>query len=401
MNSRFAILTIVLFLYIFSISSCKRKSSTAEPKLTDTLEESNLIPDEPENIKETHNTITQVPDTIIGDTVWVHPYTTKLWVDTIEAKGYKAILSVRVDTNDYIIDTIETSQGGRITVGFNHLYKIEFICENNKWFSVEFNKKDQLESLIGGTDFWLQSNLDVFHRLVYNKEFGKFIVEFNINPRYNYGSDYYFVFDTLGNIDYTGTVGSWGGGDTDGSPFLTTDELDYITSFEFFNFKGDTAISISEFSSLAELKTFGKSISTFHWLYAMRYLSKNNFLLVYNREGNEPEFNALVINTDTIIIGRFKYYGLSGEMDAMLLFKYVEKLKKYFLFDTERGKLICINEANPAMIKETDLESMLEADGDTMSLIKYTLIDFDTFGSYRFFKAQNDTNFYFDIEKFE
>jgi hypothetical protein len=401
MSSRFVILTIITFVYIFSNSSCKRKNLPAGPNVPDSLEETNLIPEPPENIKEFSVTDTELHDTIIGDTIWVHPYTKNLWTDTIEAKGYKAIFSVRVDTNDFIIDTVETSQGGRIAVGYNHLYKMEFFHKNKSWFSVEFNKKDQLEQLIGGTDFWLQSNLDVFHRLVYNKDFGKFIVEFNINPSYNYGSDYYFVFDTLGNINYTGTIGSWGGGNTDGVPFLTTDGMDYITCFEIFNFKRDTAVSISEFSSLAEIKTSGKSASVFQWLYATRDLTKNNFLLIYNREGNDPEYNALILSTDTVVVGKFKYYGLLGEMDAMLLYKYVEKLKKYFLYDTERGKLICINEANPGIIKEISLESMYEVDGDTMSLTKFTLIDFDTFGSYRFYKAQNDTNYYFDIEKFE
>jgi hypothetical protein len=401
MSSRFVIFSIFTFLYLFTGSSCKSKTSTNITNNTDTLEESNLLPNEPENIKEVIVPAIEIPDTIIGDTVWVFPYNNSLWSDTFETPEYKAFLTVKVDTTDYIIDTVATTQGGRITIGFNHQYMMEFVRNNKTWFTVKFNKKDNLGSLIGGTDFWLQSNLDVFHRLVYNKEFGKFIVEFNINPMYNYGADFYFVFDTLGNINYTGTAGSWGGGDTDGFPFLTVDNIDYVTCFEIFNFKSDTAVSISEFSSLAELKTYGKTISTFHWLYAVRYLSKSNFLLIYNREGNEPEYNAIVVTTDTVIASKFKYYGLLGEMDAMLLFKYDERFKKYYLYDTERGKLIRINEANPSVIKEISLESMFEVDGDTMSSVKYSLIDFEAFGSYRFYKAQNDTTYYFDIEKLD
>ena len=133
----------------------------------------------------------------------------------------------------------------------------------------------------------------------------------------------------------------------------------------------------------------------------MRYLTKNNFLLVFNREGNEPENNALILNTDTIILNKFKYYGMVGDMDAMLLFKYDEKLKKYFIFDTEREKLICINETDLSVIKEIGLESMSEVNGDTMPSNKYSQISFDSFGNYRFFKAQNDTIYYFDIEELE
>lgn len=338
------------------------------------------------------------PDTLLGDTIWFFPSTTRNWNDSIEAKGYKAQINVYIDTTDLIVDTIRTSLGGKISIGFNHYYTLNFYHGNRLWFQSKFNKKQHLEKLIGGTDFWLTSNLDVIQRLIYNKNHGKFIVEFNINSGFQSGPIYYIVIDTSGVIDYTGTSVSWGGSGPDGTPFLTSDNNSFITCYEIFNFNKDTSIGISDFANLAETKTYGTSSSYFHWLYAMRPLSKNSFLLVFSREDDNPEYNAVVLNTDTTIIGHFKYYGTLEEMDAVLLFQYADKLKKYYLFDAERETLISIDENKPFEIKEIDVHSMKQVNSDTMSETKYQLLKFEAFGNYTFYCLPDDTTYYYKYE---
>lgn len=401
MSNRFIIYFISTILTIYFVSSCRGKTSVIETKIVDSLEESILIYDKTGTYKRSNVQSREYPDTLLGDTIWFLPSTAKSWNDSIEAKGYKAFINVTIDTNDLIIDTILTSLGGKIAIGYNHYYTLNFSRRDQSWFQTVFNKKQHLEKLIGGTDFWLNSNLDVIQRLVYNKTFGKFIVEFNINPGYQYGPVYYIIIDTTGTIDYTGTAGSWGGSGPDGLPFLTSDNNSFVTCFEIFNFEKDTSLGIADFASIAESKTFGTSSSFFHWLYAMRPLSRNNFLLVFSREDQNPEYNAIILNTDTTIVGHFKYYGTMEEMDAMLLFQYAEKLKKYFLFDIEREMLISIDENKLHEIKEVALHSMQQVDGDTMTESKYQLIKFEVFGKYTFYSSSNDTTIYYDFDGLE
>jgi hypothetical protein len=392
----FSILTFILLTLLLG---CKGKNTSFNEVLSEYSDDTNTPPGKTGGnsygIKFNH----EYPDTILGDTIWFLPSTSNNWNDSIEAKGYKALINVYIDTNDFIIDTIKTSLGSKIAVGYNHFYTLNFSRQDQPWFQAEFNKKQHLESLIGGTDFWLNSNLDVIQRLVYNKTYDKFIVEFNVNPGYHYGPVYYIVFDTTGAINYTGTAGSWGGSGPDGVPFLTSDNNSFITCFEIFNFEQDTSLGIAEFASLAEMKTYGTSSSFYHWLYAMRPLSKNNFLLVFSREDENPEFNAVILNTDTTIVGHFKYYGMMDEMDAMLLFQYNERLKEYFLFDIEREMLISINENKSYETKEIALNSMQQVNGDTMINSKFESIKFEVFGKYTFFSSPHDTTIFYDFER--
>jgi hypothetical protein len=388
---------IILSLVLTIVVGCKGKNTPKTIEEISFQEDTNFEQLEPKSTKHHFQIEKEFPDTLLGDTIWFLPSTSLVWKDSIDTKGYKAFIDVFIDTTDYIIDTIKTAAGGKIAVGFNHHYTLNFMHGEHPWFQASFNKKNNLEKLIGGTDFWLNSNLDVIQHLIYNKLYGKFIVEFNINPGYQYGPVYYIIIDTTGTIEYTGTSGSWGGSGPDGKPFLTADNNSFVTCFEIFNFRKDTSLGIAEYASLAETKTFGTSSAYYHWLYAMRPLSRNNFLLIFNREDEKPEYNAIILNTDTTIVGHFRYYGTMEEMDAVLLFQYVEKLKKYFLFDYERETLIIISENKPYDIKETSLKAMQKVKGDTMANSKFQSIKFEIFGKYTFYSVPNDTTIYYDF----
>lgn len=340
-------------------------------------------------------------DSISNDTIRAYHYLHKVWTDSVITKEYKAIFIVKVDSFDPIVDTIRSLKGNRITIGYNHNYMLSFSKNNKPWFTVSFNKKKDLESLIGGTDYWLESNLDVFRRLVYNEKYKKFIIEFEINPMFNFGSDYYFVFDTQGKIEHIGTAGSWGGENPDGIPFITDDYTSYITCFEVYNFKNNTAMPLSEFVASAEYKKFGITSSDYKWLHGLRNLSKNNFLVVFNRTDSLPDYNALIINTDTVLINRFKYYGLMEEMNAEFLFQHDTLNNLDYIYDSDRESLISIDEKNPTSIKEYNVSDMIKVKGDTMKSYKFTMISFEVFGNYKFYKSQNDSEFYCDIDKLE
>jgi hypothetical protein len=395
-------LSTLLLGFVVILFACK-----SNPGSTGKIEETRKIdtfsqPKETFSKKRPKNNSGQtISDSIYGDTIWIYPYRMNYWTDTVTTEDYQAVFTVRVDTTDYIIDTIESPKGSRIAVGYNHYYTLTFSKKNKPWFTVSFNKKKDIESLIGGTDFWLESNLDVFRRLVYNEKYKKFVVEFDINPLNNFGSVYYFVFDTQGKIDYTGTAYTWGGSDPDGISFLTGDNKAYVTCYEIYVFESNTSVAISDFASMADFKTFGIMKSDYRWLHGLRNLSNNSFLAVFNRNDFYPEYNALIMNTDTIIINRFKYYGLMEDMDAILLFKYDALLRRFYLYDTDREKLICINETDMSEIKEFDVNKMFVVDGDTMSSEKYVALDFEVFGTYRFYTTQNDTLFYCDIDTLE
>ncbi|MBA7548788.1 hypothetical protein ES705_41256 [subsurface metagenome] len=339
---------------------------------------------------------------IYGDTVWVQSYASTLWHDSIFKDDYQVFLSVWVDTTDHIVDTVVSSKGRRIVIGYNHHYNLNFRKHNKYRFSLNFNKKRDLEKLLISTDSWLESNLDVFQKLYYNKKYNKFIVDFDINPRYDYGAIYYFVFNTEGIIEYKGMAGSWGGGDPDGEAFLSGDNELFVTSYEVYNFRYEKSLSIKEFTSL--LMSGGSTNDHLNYknLHALRELSDNTFLLVFNRFGKTPEYNAIVLRNDTTVLGRFKYYGLMEETDAILLFTCHDQLKEYYLYDTERETLISISTEDKFRLCERSIGEMVEISSDTLredhSLYH---IDFEVFGSYRFFLTPENTAIYYEIDKLE
>jgi hypothetical protein len=158
---------------------------------------------------------------------------------------------------------------------------------------------------------------------------------------------------------------------------------------------------LSDFAANAEYKTFGKTASDYRWLHGLRDLSKSTFLTVFNRNDSSPGYNALIINTDTLLINRFRYYGLMEEMNAEFLFQYDTLENMFYIYDTDREKLICIDGKNPSVLKQLNENAMIKVNGDTMTSSKYIPISFEIFGSYRFYKIKNDTAFYCDIDKLE
>lgn len=331
-------------------------------------------------------------DSIVGDTVWVNQYAIRSWSDTITTSVYTAHFLVWIDTTDFIIDTVKSSKGDRIVIGFNHYYRIDFDKGNKHWFTVLLNKKKDFRAILDDTDSWLESNLNVFKNLLYNKKYDQFVVEFNLNSHSNFGSLYYIIFDTKGESKYIGTANSWGGEGPDGEPFLTENDELFVTCYEIYNFRNSTSMTFSQYVSIAESRSNKNSVSEFIQIHGLRDLSKNNFLAVFNRFHGEPTYNAFILNTDTSVVCRFSYYGIVEEMDAILL--YTEDQKRSFLYDTEREKLICITKLNKPGITELSVNEMRSYSDDTCSPENYSLLDFNMYGSYEFYTSSDDTLIY-------
>jgi hypothetical protein len=282
------------------------------------------------------------PDSIVGDTVWLKSYSNITWSDSIIKPEYSAFYTVRVDTNDYIIDTVRSTKGSRIVIGFNHYYDIKFTKAGNQWFTISLNKKQDFAQLLEGTDSWLESNLNVFGRLHYNRRYHQFVLEYNINSRSNFGSLYFIVYDIKDGLKYIGTANSWGGEGPDGEPFLTENGELFVTCSEIFNFNLSASMTLGQYVSLAENKLNKNISSELVQIHGLRNLGHDNFLAVFNRFHGEPVHNAFILSTDTSILSEFSYFGIIEEMDAILLYTDDNKLNRSFLYDTEREKLICI-----------------------------------------------------------
>jgi hypothetical protein len=331
-----------------------------------------------------------------GDTVWINPYGSQEWHSTITEKEYSATFSVKVDTTDYIIDTVTSKKGDRIVIGYNHSYNIKFNKGNKPWFTVSFDKKNDLKQVLQGTDYWLESNLDVFQNLVYNHKYKMFIVEYDINPRYNFGSIFYIVFNTDGAIQYVGVSSTWGGGGPDGESFLTQNEEMYITCFELYNFSKMTSISIPEYTIYSDvLKELVTSEISYKQVHAIRDLSDNVFLVVFTQKNGNPEYNALILNTDSIILDRFQYKGLMEEMDALFLFCPDTDKYRYFIYDTDREVLICIENQDSLVVKQIAESAMRELPEDTVLSENYSLLDFESFGSKIFYISDTDSAMFY------
>ena len=330
---------------------------------------------------------------IYGDTVWVYPYGTKSWQDSLISDKYSVRLKVWVDTTDYIIDTVRSKKGARLVIGYNHYYSLVFTKKGKPWFTVKFNKREDLAALIEGTEVWIESNLNVFKDLVYNEKYDKFVVEFDINPQYNFGAIFYLVVNTSGEIDYIGTSSSWGGGGPDGSSFLTDNRELYVTCFEIYSFAANLSVTVGDYAVQA-LKKYGESqLYSYDQLHALRYLGNNFFLTIFNRHRNMPEKNALILNSDTTLMARFRYYGLMEEMDALLMYTSLSVTRQKFLYDTDREMLICINPADSVTVKEFPVNEMLNYNSDTLKLSDSLMLDFEAFSSYRFYFDTTNNRF--------
>lgn len=332
-------------------------------------------------------------DTVFyGDTVWINPYGSQEWLDTISTDDYVVTVSVKVDTTDYIIDTVKTAKGNRIVIGYNHNYMLQFFRKSKPWFTLLLDKKNGMENVLRNTDYWLESNLDVFQNLVYNEKYHMFIIEFDINPRYNYGSVYYIVFDTKGIVQHIGNASSWGGGGPDGKSFLTQNGKMYVTCHEIFNFSKMTSESIAQYAIdsdvLHEIELSGTDYKQVH---AIRDLSDNIFLVIFHKNKNQPQFNAIILNTDSIILDRFSYEGIMEEMDALLLFYEDTSNNRYYIHDVARDVLVSLETQDSVSIKQIPESAMKYLPEDSLIPESYYAIVFESFGSKIFYVSKTNS----------
>lgn len=376
--------------------SCKRKA------INETLDNSIDTIDaslEGIGISDTIIAAENIQEDIYGDTVWVYPYGNQAWYSSISEKKFKVTISVWVDTTDYLIDTVRSAKGNRIVIGYNHYYSLAFRKNEKPWFFLNFNKKKDLYSLIYGTDLWLESNLNIVNNIVYNEKFGFLIIEMSINSGDEFNSMFYLISDTEGKIIYSGTISSWGGGGPDGAPFLTDDGRMYVTCHEVYNFVTGTAINLAEYATMAQLLSNKNNTAEYIQIHGLRYLSNNNFLVVFNRFHNKSKYNALILNTDSLVVNQFGYYSLIEDIDAILLFEELKNMETSFLYDTEREVLISIKQDDIPIINETGLYEMTELDKNILLSPDYQSLNFGFYGSYEFYISPNDSILYYSFEK--
>lgn len=381
-----------VIILLFS-SACKRSLVTKEADAPEAYADSEAASHEERDGKDKKFRF-EKEEIVSGDTVFLYPYGVQTWLDSTRTGQYQAVYSVWVDTNDRIIDTVNAGKVDRIVVGYNHHYAIEIKRKGKFWFMLNLDKKHDLEALLGSTDAWLQSNLDVFEELLYNERFNTFVVEFSISSRDNVSSLYYIVFNTDGKIEYVGTANSWGGGGADGDPFLTDDGSMYVSCSEIFNFMTGTAMSLGRYAALSEFQSHVDNGSEYIQTHAIRKLPNNRFLVIFNRSHEQPKMNALILRTDSTIVDRFRYYGLIEEMDAVLLYDTIRSVDRAFLYDTEREVLIVIDLAEGKVIREADVNAMQSLRTDRPLPETCHRIDFGYYVSTDFYYEETDSSLY-------
>jgi hypothetical protein len=340
-------------------------------------------------------------DSLNGDTLWMNDYTGYSLYDTLISADITACIEIRVDTNDYIIDTIRTAVGNRLAVGYNHIYSIDFNKERKPWFRLVINKKKDLAGILDVTDTWLESNLDIIRRIFYNSKYDRVIVELNINNHTDFGLLYYLIADTKGVIKYIGTANTWGGESPDGESFLTQNNEMFVTCSEIYNFRKAGAMSLSEYASMAGFRSMKDTLPQFIPVHGLRDLTNNHILAIFNRSHNEPVFNAFILTTDTTVISRFSYYGIIEEMEAVLLYAVDPRLHRSFLYDTDREKLICINNSVNPKVRELGIKNMKAFPTDSSMEQNLTQLDFNLYGSYDFYISSADSAIYYRKDKFK
>ncbi len=337
------------------------------------------------------------PIAIYGDTVWINPYGSQKWIDTIAGDDYILTISVEVDTKDYIIDTVRSVKGDRLVIGYNHCYELDFSKNGKPWFKLSFDKKHDLRNILRGTDYWLESNLDVFRNLIFNSKYNKYVIEFDINPRFNYGTVYYIIFDVEGTIHHIGTSSNWGGNGPDGASFLTMNDEMYVTCFELYNFSKMHPASLVEYTVYSDvLDDFKSSGISYNQVHALRDLSDNTFLVVFDQKEGKPLYNAVILNTDSIILDRFFYHGLMEETDALFLY-YTDSINhRYFIHDTFREVLVCIETQDSLWVKQLTESAMRKLPEDTILSGDFLPVDFESFGSKIFYISATDTLIFYN-----
>ena len=386
-----------IFIICIAAMGCKGKGKNNTFK--ESPDSANISIEEIHQYKDTLIKAENEKEEIYGDTVWTYPYGNQVWHDTLAGKDFNVFVSTWVDTTDYLVDTVRSAKGNRIVIGYNHYYTLNFSKNEKPWFFVNFNKKDNLYPLIYGSDLWLESNLNVVNNIIYNEKFRSFIIELSFNSRDEFNSMFYLVTDLEGIIHYLGTISSWGGGGTDGIPFLTDDGRMYVTSNEIYNFVTGTAVSLGEYASLSQLMSGKNNTAEYIQIHGLRYLSYNNFLVVFNRFHNKPKFNALILNTDSLVVNQFGYYSQVEDIDAVLLFEESEDRKTAYLYDTEREILISIKKEAVPVIRETRLYEMTEVEKYKTIPLGFQAINFGFYGSCEFYVSNSDSVIYYCKEK--
>jgi hypothetical protein len=392
---------ILLFglIFTFIIYGCKSKPEISG---SDTVLDSLISPDS--LLLESNNThiakTSLLPNEISADTIWLKSYPTLFFLDTIVKPDYSVNIQVRVDTNDYIIDTINSMKGVRIVIGYNHLYQLEFIRNEKFWFTQNFSKKADLAVLLDGTDLWLESNLNLFENLHVNNTYAQVVMEMNISSPSSFGLLFYFILSPEDGIIHRGAANSWGGGTPDGTPFITSNEELYVNCSEVYNFRTSSATSLSEYVSLSVLRTSHIVLSELIQIHALRNLSNNCFLVIFNRFHDEPVYNAFVLSTDSMLLSRFSYYGIIEEMEAILLYSEVDELNRSFLYDIGRERLICITHSKNPKVYELSTKDMLKYNSDS-TFENFELLDFNLYGSYEFYFSPTDTTIYYRDDKYK
>ena len=393
---------LLLGIILLSVLSGCRHAATErnETQLTDSL----TLPPETTIVNTISHVKRQKPkpinDSVIGDTIWMNSYAGYSLHDTIISADFTSIIAVHVDSNDYIIDTVRSTLGNRLAVGYNHIYTIDFNKDQKPWFRLVINKKKDLDKILDVTDTWLESNLDIIRKITYNSKYDRVIVELNINNHTDFGLLYYLIADTKGVIKYIGTANTWGGESPDGESFLTQNSEMFVTCSEIYNFKKAGAMSLSEYASMAEFRSMKDTIPRFVPIHGLRDLTNNHILAIFNRSHNEPVYNAFILTTDTTVISRFSYYGIIEEMEAVLLYAVDPRLQRSFLYDTNRERLICINNSLKPKVRELGIKNMKAYPADSSLENKLTQLDFNLYGSYDFYVSSADSTIYYRKDKF-
>jgi hypothetical protein len=335
---------------------------------------------------------------------YIHPYRKLKHTRDFSRGKFHVTVKTKVDKSDYIINLVENQNSKIAVVGYNHIYDFSIKpAFNKKELNFKIDKKRDLSYLFKKSPGWIESNLDVWSLITLKPKIGVTIFEYNVNPRYNYGSSFYFVFDSTGNIKKQGYNLSWGGGGADGSMHVRGDYL--ITCNEIYNIEEDTVlqytkspdISCRNFSKLSKEeknKHYKKMRST----HAMRILNDSAFLVIFNRPGDILKKNGIIYSYKLEKLKKFKYYGLRSEMDAKLLVNEDYSKNKLVLHDYERGTLLFIQKSQPYSITEIDTSEMQELDREKISsmgelIIKGGFPEFE-------FRKNGEGNFFYYVREY-
>lgn len=406
-------LNLILFLLVVLIS-CKNKETKSIEKNESVASSSNSNTNRNIEMKNPYKdslVISSIEDSLRMivkneklELKYIYPYTETKYTEKFNGENYLVIINTIVDTSDYIVKIVQNQNCKYVIVGYNHIYDFEIKSKNGlKDLKFRINKKKDLKYLFEKSDVWLESNLDVWSLISLKPELGISIFEYNINPRYNYGESFYFVFDSIGSIKRQGYNLSWGGEGPDGEMkvignfLVTCNEVYDLLNNVVLKYTKNSDISCSEFSKLPDEKKnnyYSKMRST----HAMRVLNDSAFLVIFNRPGEVLLENGLVYSFTLKELKRFKYYGLMGEMDATLLINEKYSDDTLVLYDYKRATLLFINKNAPYNITEIDTSKMQRVEANKFNSDCKVILKLD-YPSFEF-RKDSKGQIYFTMTKY-